>query len=398
MSTTPHATGAVSAESRHVIPPQHELRGRARVAIAAMLINAAACCTIVAYGLTSTHHTTQYGLISDGRFWQSMGFASLASVIGAVTFLMWLWRAYGNLRALGMQDQRLKRGWVIGGWFIPIANFVFAILLLADIDRASDPSAPAVRSPRWWTERPISALTWLWWAFYVGGGVVYNTAIQSVSGDARYTPTPTESPSSMIRHMFDVPLHTSFWTTLPLGGALLAVSALLAALMIHRITRNQVARFEAYGVVELPTPASAHVAAMPGTLGVGLETAPRVSTAPVVVLIDVPDRSPDVELTGQIEDEVEGGVWVTIPRACDVVVEVSSIDGTALQVDVADEQRAWVDVPPIVEPTYTTVVPVDSAGQRFFRVVDPSGGERAWTMRMWFEEHRDMSDVVERER
>ena len=56
-----------------------------------MIVNCVACCSIAVYGITSAHHRTQYALISDGKFWQSVGFAGLASVIGAVTFLMWLW-------------------------------------------------------------------------------------------------------------------------------------------------------------------------------------------------------------------------------------------------------------------------------------------------------------------
>lgn len=54
-------------------------------------------------------------------------FASIAMIsfvlvlISAVTFIMWLWRAYSNLHALGCPDL-YNRAWTIAGWFIPFLN------------------------------------------------------------------------------------------------------------------------------------------------------------------------------------------------------------------------------------------------------------------------------------
>ena len=44
-----------------------------------------------------------------------------------VLLIIWLYRAAKNNEALGRQNPRLGPGWAIGGWFIPLANFVIPL-------------------------------------------------------------------------------------------------------------------------------------------------------------------------------------------------------------------------------------------------------------------------------
>src|SRR5207237_1172668 len=37
-----------------------------------------------------------------------------------VMFVVWTYRAYRNLGALGASQKRYRNGWAIGGWFVPI--------------------------------------------------------------------------------------------------------------------------------------------------------------------------------------------------------------------------------------------------------------------------------------
>ncbi len=75
-------------------------------------------------------------------------------ISAGVVFLVWLWRARVNAELLGgAAGQRRARGWVVGGWFTPVANLWVPYQVLSDIWRAS-----AAR-------RPVSSgLVMAWWA------------------------------------------------------------------------------------------------------------------------------------------------------------------------------------------------------------------------------------------
>jgi uncharacterized protein DUF4328 len=93
-------------------------------------------------------------------------------VIGAIIFIAWFHRAYGNLPALGVSNPRRGRGWAIGAWFIPIANLFIPKQLANDIWRAGDPELrPGDQA---WQSRPVAAILHWWWALYLVSGVVAN--------------------------------------------------------------------------------------------------------------------------------------------------------------------------------------------------------------------------------
>jgi hypothetical protein len=58
------------------------------------------------------------------------GLTYLATVTG---FLVWFHRAYTNLHSLGMEPLRLRAGWAVGGWFVPILNLVRPKQIMSDI-------------------------------------------------------------------------------------------------------------------------------------------------------------------------------------------------------------------------------------------------------------------------
>jgi hypothetical protein len=83
----------------------------------------------------------------------------------APCFIVWLWRAAKNQQALGREPERLGSGWAVGGWFIPLANFVIPVLVVQDLWRGSD-VAIAARDPRW----RIADRSWLvgwWWGLFL---------------------------------------------------------------------------------------------------------------------------------------------------------------------------------------------------------------------------------------
>lgn len=67
-----------------------------------------------------------------------MGFALVVLVVGGVTFLVWLYRARVNVEGSDVR-QRLGTGWTVGAWFVPLANVVLPLMVVADVWRASAP-------------------------------------------------------------------------------------------------------------------------------------------------------------------------------------------------------------------------------------------------------------------
>ena len=68
-------------------------------------------------------------------------------LIGAVIFLFWLRRAYGNLDALHAR-RRYGKGWSIGAWFVPILNLFRPKQIANDIWRGSGEGNGCAGAPR----------------------------------------------------------------------------------------------------------------------------------------------------------------------------------------------------------------------------------------------------------
>lgn len=83
-----------------------------------------------------------------------------------VLFLLWFYRAYSNLRVLGVPRLRFGPGWSAGAWFIPIFNLWRPKQIANDIWRGSDPDAPADQGDAW-HRAAVPRIVHLWWALWV---------------------------------------------------------------------------------------------------------------------------------------------------------------------------------------------------------------------------------------
>jgi hypothetical protein len=90
---------------------------------------------------------------------------ALLSIPTAILWLVWQFRGHSNLAALGTANLRFKPGWVVGWWFIPIANFAMPYLTMRELWKASDPASGALD----WRSQKTTSLLWLWWAGWLGG-------------------------------------------------------------------------------------------------------------------------------------------------------------------------------------------------------------------------------------
>jgi hypothetical protein len=146
-------------------------------------------------------------------------------VLGAAIFLAWFYRAYSNVRTLGVPFLRHDRGWAIAAWFVPILSLVWPKRMANDAWRASDPEL--ARNDADWLKRPVAPLVHLWWAAWLVANFADNAW-------ARMNPTTTDGLRSA--------------TVLALvGDVAYVVAAVLCILFIRRLT----AREEAKAVAEV---------------------------------------------------------------------------------------------------------------------------------------------------
>lgn len=100
----------------------------------------------------------------------AMILAQLALFAGTViVFLIWLYRAEVNARALGAQDMMVSPGWAVGWFFIPLVHLVMPFMAVRELWKAS-------ATPRDWQLTPVSPVIALWWACWLGTVISGNIA------------------------------------------------------------------------------------------------------------------------------------------------------------------------------------------------------------------------------
>jgi hypothetical protein len=149
----------------------------------------------------------------------------IAEAVTAFAFLFWFYRAYRNLIRTGIRDVRYTTGWALGGWFIPFFNLVRPKQVANDIWKGSV-SAATVGIARW-REVPLSALLNWWWGVWILGWVL------AVLGPDVRTDLYTTYSTHALRAD-----RVGMWSN-EVGLAALIVAAVLAILLVHRISRLQ---------------------------------------------------------------------------------------------------------------------------------------------------------------
>jgi hypothetical protein len=86
-----------------------------------------------------------------------------ALLAAAVPFLIWLHRASGNARALGIENLPTSPGLAVGYWFIPLLNLIMPPKVVGDLLRASAAEA----EPETWQDAEIPSWIILWWLLFV---------------------------------------------------------------------------------------------------------------------------------------------------------------------------------------------------------------------------------------
>lgn len=101
-------------------------------------------------------------ILAEERYFAAVGVVSIGYIVLSIVFIVWFWRAYSNLPALGRERSR-RAGWAIGSWFIPIAGLFIPYGIGAEIWTQSRPQPGSVTAPRDPNMEPVIS----WWALYV---------------------------------------------------------------------------------------------------------------------------------------------------------------------------------------------------------------------------------------
>lgn len=197
--------------------------------VAALAVSAAFAVAHLA--LLAGTSAQDYGLSDDVD--RSEAAFSLARLIAygvqlvcCVFFLVWLFRAYRNLTALGAEPLRFSDVWAIAGWFVPVMALFRPKQIMNDTWRASDPAlAPRPRQIDWEQAVPPGILAW-WWGLFLVGGWLDGFGLRKLGDWA----TISEA-------------RTGMWVVLA-GTAALSAAAVLAIVIVGRITARQRERAE----------------------------------------------------------------------------------------------------------------------------------------------------------
>jgi hypothetical protein len=174
------------------------------------------------------------------------GLSSLTNLTGLAAIVVWLFwqhRATENLWARGYPGLRVRPGWAVGWWFIPVAWWFMPCVAMLELDRRSTPDGQPRRA------HPVVGLWWAAWLAYqlvpLIGGIA---AVIGPLGDAiRATDEQTTNID------FSVVAHAAApW--LQAAGVLVVVAGALAIAVVRRIDAGQDAMLETPAGPALPVP------------------------------------------------------------------------------------------------------------------------------------------------
>lgn len=156
----------------------------------------------------------------DDKFARSATIQLVATLLCAVTFLLWLARAHNNASALGAPPRETKAA-ALFCWFVPIANLFVPKRVVNDIWRGSDPDDPEPPPPEW-RKRRVSGLVQAWWITWLLGGFLGNVLLRRAFNEDIVTPEDLRSEGYGYL----------------VSDAIYIVAAILAILMVREMTER----------------------------------------------------------------------------------------------------------------------------------------------------------------
>ncbi|HZM40621.1 MAG TPA: DUF4328 domain-containing protein [Acidimicrobiales bacterium] len=160
----------------------------------------------------------------------ALGFFYLAYAATGIVFVIWQYRHSRNAEALAGPGG-LGPAWAIAGWFIPLAALVLPGIEIYQSSQASSPPAPG-GGPR---SGKGNGLVIAWIVAFALGGLALSGNFWLGTMDDGFSSTDPDNVRTLL-------LLGS------VGGLLLTVAAILGAIMVQSLTKNQTRRIrEVFG-------------------------------------------------------------------------------------------------------------------------------------------------------
>lgn len=97
-----------------------------------------------------------------------------AFIFSVVTFLMWLYRIFVNLPAVGSDQMEFTPGWAVGWWFIPFANLVKPFQAVRTAWSENEPDVETDSGFLSSVQSSAPTFVGIWWAFWIIGNIFSN--------------------------------------------------------------------------------------------------------------------------------------------------------------------------------------------------------------------------------
>lgn len=106
----------------------------------------------------------------------------LVTALTFVFFLLWIYRVYRNLPALGAAGLKFTPRWAVGGFFVPFLNLVRPFQVMSEIWQVSSAVAD-LRNDTDWKDVPLPVLLRIWWGSWLLGNFLSQTSTLAARGN-----------------------------------------------------------------------------------------------------------------------------------------------------------------------------------------------------------------------
>jgi len=103
--------------------------------------------------------------VSSIRSYRFKKWLALISLVAALTFCAWQYRAAWNLRRVQLQRMEYSPEWSISWWFIPLANFWKPLAALKELYKGSMAINGQIDAEQWKKPRSIPLVNWWFGVF-----------------------------------------------------------------------------------------------------------------------------------------------------------------------------------------------------------------------------------------
>jgi len=126
-------------------------------------------------------------------------FTEILSLVTAVLFLRWVYRANQNVRALGAQGLGITPGWAVGYFFVPIFSLWRPYQAMRDLWKAS-------KNPNAWQSVVPGSILQLWWLFWIISSSLGWAAFRASMGARNIESLKAATTNQIVSNVVEIPL------------------------------------------------------------------------------------------------------------------------------------------------------------------------------------------------